>query len=342
MSNVFTKPVVHADDGKVSKAERLGLGSPITEVTDGRNESEQLADKLDAALDAIGLTLHSAAGETPQLTMEEYFALRGRIKANGQRTPIVITKSAQLVDGRHRLMACHDLGLDPVTVVVTDEEAREVAFDSELRRHQSRSQMAAFTVLFYEEKVRELTAAGMSSRASKSECGDHTEISPVTFVQQTAGIGNQMAKYAVALLNAGRVGLLTDVRDGTISSMEKAYQQHLDEQKGAEGKKDVGLIALNERLGKVGATIQKLKTEVEELKSLTYAVEINEDLEELITAAAKFSSLYAGNAHEISSTLVPAGYEGSDRERRVEWMREHAHLSPADWVEAYKEVFGNE
>jgi hypothetical protein len=340
---VPTEKVTHADEGRVSKAERLGLASPIAGEIDTRNDAEQLADKLDAALDALGLTLHSAAGETPQLTMEEYLALRGRIKANGQRTPIVITKSGQLVDGRHRLMACHDLGLDPVTVMVTDEEAREAAFDSELRRHQTKSQMAAFTVLFYEDKVRELTKAADAGRGFGAlDSVAESNGSPVTFVANTAAVGTQFARYAVALLNAGRIDLLTDVRDGKISSMEKAYQQHLDEQKGGENKKDVGLIALNERLGKVGAAIQKLKTEVEELKSLTYAVESNEALEELITAAAKFSSLYAGNAHEISSTLVPAGYEGSDRERRVEWMREHAHLSPADWAEAYKEVFGNE
>jgi hypothetical protein len=275
--------------------------------------------------------------------MEEYLALRGRIKANGQRTPISINKSGQLIDGRHRLMACHDLGLEPVTVVITDEEVREFVFDSESRRHQSKSQFSAFTVLLYEDKIRELTAAQREKGqfgAVKAETA-LTE-SPISFVERTSGVGNNMAKQAVALLNAGRVDLLTDVRDGKIGNMEKAYQQHLDEQKGGEGKKDVGLIALNERLGKVGAAIQKLKTEVEELKSLTYAVESNEALEELITAAAKFSSLYAGNAHEISSTLVPAGYEGSDRERRVEWMREHAHLSPADWSAAYKEVFGNE
>jgi hypothetical protein len=151
-----------------------------------------------------------------------------------------------------------------------------------------------------------------------------------------------MAKYAVALLNAGRVDLLLDVRDGKISSMEKAYQQHLDESKGGEGKKDVGLIALNERLSKVGAAVQTLSEQVEKLKSLTYAVENNEDLNDLVEAAEKFSSLYAGSAYEISKALVPTGYEGSDKERRMEWMQDHAHLSPSEWKAAYKEVFGNE
>ena len=304
MSNVFTKPVVHADDGKVSKAERIGLGSPIAEVTDGRNDSEQLADKLDAALDALGLTLHSAAGETPQLTMEEYFALRGRIKANGQRTPIVITKSAQLVDGRHRLMACHDLGLDPVTVVVTDEEAREVAFDSELRRHQSRSQMAAFTVLFYEDKVRELTAAAAErQKAGQPSYGDHTEVTPVTFVQQTAGIGVHMAKMAVALLNAGRVDLLTDVRDGTISSMEKAYQQHLDGQKGAEDKPEQ-YVLLVDNLTKVGNALKAAGTNVAEIRDRLAFIDDDGSIEAFCTLVEKVTATMDQRHVEIIENLT--------------------------------------
>ena len=325
---VPTTTVKHADGGRISRSVRIGLNSPLATI-DTRTEAERLADKLTDALKAQGWTLHAAAGETPQLLIEEYLALRDRIKQNGQQMPIILTDEKRLVDGRHRLMACYDLGLDPVTVTVSEANAREAAFDSELRRHQSRSQMAAFTTLFFEDKLRELY-------------GHHTTGDGQLFVSQTSGVGLAMAKQAVALLNAGRIDLLVDVRNGVISSMDKAYQQHLDEQRGGENKRDVALIALSERLGKVGAAIQKLKTEVEELKSLTYAVESSEALEELIAAAVKFGSLYAGSAHEISSTLVPAGYEGSDRERRVEWMRKHTDLSPAEWVKAYKQEFGNE
>jgi uncharacterized protein YdbL (DUF1318 family) len=275
---VPTEKVTHADEGRVSKAERLGLASPIAGEIDTRNDAEQLADKLDAALDALGLTLHSAAGETPQLTMEEYLALRGRIKANGQRTPIVITKSAQLVDGRHRLMACHDLGLDPVTVMVTDEEAREAAFDSELRRHQTKSQMAAFTTLFFEDRVRELTAAGMSSRASKSEYNDCTEISPVTFVTQTAGVAIGTAKQAVALLNAGRIDLLVDVRDGRIGSMQKAYDEHL--QAGAEEMPE-RYEQLVTALNKAKNALAQAERQAEEIEGLLAFVQNSDELKEL-------------------------------------------------------------
>ncbi len=342
--SIPTGTIVHTDEGRVSKAERLGLGSPIAEVTDGRSESEQLADKLDAALKHFGYTIHPKAQETPSLTMDEYLALRGLIQANGQLQPLLMYKGT-LVDGRHRLIACYDLGIDPRTRQLPDvADLESVIYDAEARRHQTKSQMTAFTVLFYEDKVRGLTAAGIAHGQSNvtGVSSDETPVSPRTFVSQTAGVSVQLANYAVALLNAGRVDLLIDVRDGAISSMEKAYQQHLDEQKGAEDQRDAGLVALNTRLAKVGAAIQTLSNEVDKLSSLTYAVEENVDLDELIEAVTKFGSLYAGNPNVISKTLVPAGYEGSERERRAAWMQEHAHLSASEWAAAYEEAFRDE
>ena len=274
---VPTTTVKHADDGRVSRSVRLGLTSPLA-TTDSRTEAEKLADKLTEALKAQGWTLHAAAGETPQLLIEEYLALRDRIKVNGQQMPIIITDEKRLVDGRHRLMACYDLDLDPVTVTVSEANAREAAFDSELRRHQTKSQMAAFTVLFYEEKVQELTKAGMSSRASKSEYGNHTEISPVTFVQQTAGIGVHMAKMAVALLNAGRIDLLADVRDGKISSMEKAYAEHL--QAGVEDT-PARYEQLVTALTKAKNALAQAERQAEEIEGLVAFVHNSDELKEL-------------------------------------------------------------
>ncbi len=343
--SIPTGTIVHTDEGRVSKAERLGLGSPIAEVTDGRSESEQLADKLDAALKHFGYTIHPKAQETPSLTMDEYLALRGLIQANGQLQPLLMYKDT-LVDGRHRLIACYDLGIDPRTRQLPDvADLESVIYDAEARRHQTKSQMTAFTVLFYEDKVRELTVAGNAAKSANGQGRTETMtviVSAPTFVGQTAGVGIDMATKSVALLNAGRVDLLLDVRNGVISSMEKAYQQHLDEQKGAEDQRDAGLVALNTRLAKVGAAIQTLSNEVDKLSSLTYAVEENVDLDELIEAVTKFGSLYAGNPNVISKTLVPAGYEGSERERRAAWMQEHAHLSASEWAAAYEEAFRDE
>ena len=270
---VPTEKVTHADGGHVSKAERLGLVSPIAGEIDTRNDAEQLADKLEAALKAWGLRLHEAASETPQLTLEEYIALRERIKKNGQRTPILVTEDGLLVDGRHRLMAIFDIGSEPVTQIVDAEEAREVAFDSELRRHQSKSQMAAFTVLFYEDKVRELTEAGLSREVKVVE-----QLSPITFVASTSGVSQETAKKAVALLNAGRIDLLVDVRNGAISSMEKAYAEHL--QAGAEDT-PARYEQLVTALTKAKNALAQAERQAEEIEGLVAFVENSDELKEL-------------------------------------------------------------
>ena len=270
---VPTEKVTHADGGHVSKAERLGLVSPIAGEIDTRNDAEQLADKLEAALKAWGLRLHEAAGETPQLTLEEYIALRERIKKNGQRTPILVTEDGLLVDGRHRLMAIFDIGSEPVTQIVDAEEAREVAFDSELRRHQSKSQMAAFTVLFYEDKVRELTEAGLSREVKVVE-----QLSPITFVASTSGVSQETAKKAVALLNAGRIDLLVDVRNGAISSMEKAYAEHL--QAGAEDT-PARYEQLVTALTKAKNALAQAERQAEEIEGLVAFVQNSDELKEL-------------------------------------------------------------
>ena len=270
---VPTEKVTHADGGHVSKAERLGLVSPIAGEIDTRNDAEQLADKLQAALKAWGLRLHEAASETPQLTLEEYIALRERIKKNGQRTPILVTEDGLLVDGRHRLMAIFDIGSEPVTQIVDAEEAREVAFDSELRRHQSKSQMAAFTVLFYEDKVRELTEAGLSREVKVVE-----QLSPITFVASTSGVSQETAKKAVALLNAGRIDLLVDVRNGAISSMEKAYAEHL--QAGAEDT-PARYEQLVTALTKAKNALAQAERQAEEIEGLVAFVQNSDELKTL-------------------------------------------------------------
>jgi hypothetical protein len=189
---VPTEAVVHADLGRVSRAERLDLHSPIAEQIDGRNDAEQLADKLEAALKQYGYEIHPKATETPSLKMDEYLSLRQKIKDSGMLQPILVHKDT-LVDGRHRLMAAFDLQMPPNVKQLHDAaDLEEVIYNSEARRHQTKSQMAAFTVLFYEDKVRELTAAGMSGGLNVPVRSPHSEPeSPVTFVQQTAAVGNQ-------------------------------------------------------------------------------------------------------------------------------------------------------
>ena len=277
---VPTEKVTHADGGQVSKAERLGLVSPIAEEIDTRTEAEHLADKLEAALKHFGYEIHPKAQETPSLTMAEYIALRQLIFANGQLNPILMQKDV-LVDGRHRLMACYDNGINPNVRQLHDAADLEaVIYDAEARRHQSKSQMAAFTVLFYEDRVRELTKAGMS----RSVTAAVTEVTPGTFVSQTAGVSIGMANQAVSLLNAGRIDLLVDVRNGKISSMEKAYAEHL--QAGAEDTPE-RYEQLVTALTKAKNALAQAERQADEIEGLVAFVHNSDELKELASDIRK-------------------------------------------------------
>lgn len=301
--SIPTTPVVHTDDGKVSKGERLGLVSPIAEVTDGRTEAEHLADKLDAALKHYGYEIHPKAQETPSLTMEEYLALRGLIKANGLLQPLLMQKDT-LIDGRHRLMACYDLGMPTKSRQLHDAaDIEAVIYDSEARRHQTKSQMTAFTVLYYEDKVRELTEAGQKKKAAANREIAAAAISGPLFIQQTAGVSNGMANQAVALLNAGRVDLLIDVRDGAISSMEKAYQQHLDEQKGAEDKPEQYAL-LVDNLTRIGNAIKTAGANVAEIRDRLAFIDDDGSIEAFCVLVEKVTATMDQRHAEIIDTLT--------------------------------------
>ena len=103
----------------------------------------------------------------------------------------------------------------------------------------NKSQIAARAVLENADEVIRLTKAGMSRRASKSEGPTQSRISPIVFVASTSGVSQETAKKAVALLNSGRIELLTEVADGHLS-MEAAYRRHRDEARGIDPDRYVG------------------------------------------------------------------------------------------------------
>lgn len=83
----------------------------------------------------------------PDLTAEEYAALKADIKANGIQVPIIKDQHGDIVDGYHRQRVADELGVDTSGVTVVHEfkndvEAREYAFKINLvRRHLTRVQL---------------------------------------------------------------------------------------------------------------------------------------------------------------------------------------------------------
>lgn len=87
--------------------------------------------------------VHSVAELFPEMDAESYAAFKADIEANGQSEPIVLWKK-QLIDGRHRLRACNELGIKPIVVDIpaSDDPLAYVLSHNLHRRHLTESQRA--------------------------------------------------------------------------------------------------------------------------------------------------------------------------------------------------------
>lgn len=66
--------------------------------------------------DPTTLTVHPDAGAVPELSDSQYQALRASIDRHGMFDPILIDGSNRVIDGRHRLRAAIELGMEGVPV----------------------------------------------------------------------------------------------------------------------------------------------------------------------------------------------------------------------------------
>jgi hypothetical protein len=87
--------------------------------------------------------VHSVSELFPEMDDESYALFKADIAAHGQSEPIVLWKK-QLIDGRHRLRACNELGIKPIIVdiSVSDDPLAYVLSHNLHRRHLSTSQRA--------------------------------------------------------------------------------------------------------------------------------------------------------------------------------------------------------
>jgi ParB-like chromosome segregation protein Spo0J len=80
----------------------------------------------------------------PDLSPEEYVALKADIAANGVRIPIEVDEEENIIDGFHRKHICDELGIECPTRPFfghTEAQKREHAWQVNLtRRHLSRDQ----------------------------------------------------------------------------------------------------------------------------------------------------------------------------------------------------------
>ena len=90
------------------------------------------------------IKIHPAANLFPMMTDEQFQNLKADIKEHGQQEAIVFSHDNLLVDGRNRIRACNELGIEPETCELM-EETDVVAYvlsHNLHRRHLSTNQRA--------------------------------------------------------------------------------------------------------------------------------------------------------------------------------------------------------
>jgi len=77
------------------------------------------------------------AGVMPDMSEEEFAALKQSIDEDGLKHPIEITPDGEIVDGHHRYKACRELGIEPETTVVEDATVEQAIRANFTRRNLS-------------------------------------------------------------------------------------------------------------------------------------------------------------------------------------------------------------
>ena len=98
------------------------------------------------------MKIHDVASMFPPMTADEYAALVDDVRANGQRDPIW-TYNGEVIDGRHRLRACEDLGIEPTTREWSGEGSL-VAFVLSLNLHRRSLTASQRAAIAAEAKIR--------------------------------------------------------------------------------------------------------------------------------------------------------------------------------------------
>ena len=194
-------------------------------VIEFKKNDEQLTEVVEVATSQ--LSEHSKQAEySPPMNKKKWAEFVANIKENGIRQPLVVTKGFRVIDGKHRLKAAKELGIESVRVIIEDIDENSIPSyitDTKLQRDDlKRGQKAAIVIrLFYEEerqRAKEREYSGVKNPDPNLEQGRTNEI-----LAKKAGIGKSSMAYLLAVYR-NRPDLFELVFDGTYT-INKAYTQ---------------------------------------------------------------------------------------------------------------------
>lgn len=191
--------------------------------------------------------VHPAATLFPMMDTESFERLKADIKENGQEKPITFF-DGKLLDGRNRMMACQDLGIEPLSEEI--EDAGDGSFDpfkwvlsmNLHRRHLTESQRAM--------------VAAKLAKLKRGEIGNgrkvEGQICPPT-VEQAASMLNVSSgsvKSAKQVLEHGSKEIIEAVEQGQlpVSFTAKVVAEEPDKRTQTQLLKSGGKAALKEHI----------------------------------------------------------------------------------------------
>lgn len=197
----------------------------MTNTSERNQNSENQTTSEASQLQDQGIEIHEAAHLFPEMQEQEFEELKQDIGKNGQQMPI-LTFQNKLVDGRHRLRACMELGIVPWF------EEMDAANDAEVN-----SKVISLNLFRrnYEPSVRAMIAARLTNSGvgtnqhtagavSQKKVADELGISV-----DSVSRGKQVLKSGVPeLIKAVEAGKIDITNAATLAKLSKEDQSQLN------------------------------------------------------------------------------------------------------------------
>lgn len=240
------------------------------EKTAKKAKPSELSPAPVVALTRIGShEVHPAAALFPMIEGEEREAFRADIKANGLRKKIVVideSGSLLILDGRNRLRACLDLGIEPRFRTFGEESGDgtdPIAFvvsENVQRRHLNETQRAfvgAELVPMYEAQAKERQRLG-GERKGKLNVAEAQKGTATEHAARAVNVSSASIKHALTVKRDGAPEVLSAARErGQIKVSTAAELVKLPQHKQQEIVQKLGGGEL--RSGKVRAYVNQEK-----------------------------------------------------------------------------------
>jgi ParB-like chromosome segregation protein Spo0J len=158
----------------------------------------------------IGVSEISSA--FPEMDDAAFAALRDDIARHGQLVPIVVIHG-EVIDGRKRLAACRDLGIEPRITEIAGVEAEEAAASLNLlRTHYSPSQRA-----MYGRRLANMSGGRPRGEDKPSKFGEFPERVSLRAAAKRVGVSQSQVSAAKAVAAAAIPEVTEAVEQGKIA-----------------------------------------------------------------------------------------------------------------------------